>query len=198
MTQPVYILILRIAVFFLFLVAGVLASFGIRPAIFPRFTSLVLIELHKNKTGQHWLRLFYKNDTDNDKLWEVEINDCSYPCTLTNLRKTRRFLMDNGADIGRFDAKKHLFDVNPHGEMIFREKTYIIVILVLLSLHALTILYIITLNRRKFAARRRQNHVILSYHAHEIEENDDQQMKHLILADEEEIEGNSNSEFAQV
>jgi hypothetical protein len=83
-----------------------LAAFGVRPPIFPRFSSLVLIELHK-LNNQNWIRLLYKNDSKNDELWEWPIEGCPSPCSLQKLKSARRKFLMLGENNGlAFDFKK--------------------------------------------------------------------------------------------
>ena len=83
-----------------------MAAFGVRPPIFPRFSSLVLIELHI-LNNQNWIRLLYKNDSKNDELWECPIEGCPPPCSLQKLKNARRkFLMLGENDGLVFEFKK--------------------------------------------------------------------------------------------
>jgi hypothetical protein len=86
-----------------------LATFGVRVQIFPRFATLVLIELHKNQSNSHnWIRLFYKNETDKDELWEWQIDGCEFPCTLKKLKEARRqYLHENGRHFEGYKSKKN-------------------------------------------------------------------------------------------
>uniref|UniRef100_A0A914M1B0 acid phosphatase n=1 Tax=Meloidogyne incognita TaxID=6306 RepID=A0A914M1B0_MELIC len=80
-------------------VAGLLAIFGINLEIFPKFSTALLIELHKQKnksegleenTSTFFIRLFYKNETDGNGLLEIEIPDCGNICSLGKLKEIRR------------------------------------------------------------------------------------------------------------
>lgn len=107
-----------------------MAAFGVRPPIFPRFSSLVLIELHK-LNNQNWIRLLYKNDSKNDELWEWPIEGCPSSCSLQKLKSARKkFLMLGENDGLAFDfKKKKLYIIFPECFESFgtptREKVYL-------------------------------------------------------------------------
>ncbi|CAD5222452.1 unnamed protein product [Bursaphelenchus xylophilus] len=66
-------------------VAALLAAFGVTPAIFPEYATMALVELHKiNETDI--VKLFYKNHTHNNNIYELEIPQCAAPCTLHRLK----------------------------------------------------------------------------------------------------------------
>uniref|UniRef100_A0A914NM57 Uncharacterized protein n=1 Tax=Meloidogyne incognita TaxID=6306 RepID=A0A914NM57_MELIC len=67
--------------------------------IFPKFSTALLIELHKQKnksedleenTTTFFIRLFHKNETDGNGLREIEIPDCGNICSLGKLKEIRR------------------------------------------------------------------------------------------------------------
>ncbi|VDM52812.1 unnamed protein product [Angiostrongylus costaricensis] len=65
--------------------AAMLSSLGIYPTVFPRYSSAVLLELHR-KDGKLVVQVFHKNETDVDDLYRYEIPGCGDPCTLDALR----------------------------------------------------------------------------------------------------------------
>jgi len=67
-------------------IAGFLRAFDIRPQIFPLFATALFIELHKGEDNQPFIRLFHRNDTLTDDIFELEIPNCSHPCTLDRLK----------------------------------------------------------------------------------------------------------------
>uniref|UniRef100_A0A914DPJ1 Lysosomal acid phosphatase n=1 Tax=Acrobeloides nanus TaxID=290746 RepID=A0A914DPJ1_9BILA len=73
-------------------VAGILAGFGIFPEIFPLYATLVLVEMHQ-KDSQNIVRIFYKNETDQPKMFEYEIPGCKTPCTLEKLEEVRKHVI---------------------------------------------------------------------------------------------------------
>uniref|UniRef100_A0A915EHC6 Acid phosphatase n=1 Tax=Ditylenchus dipsaci TaxID=166011 RepID=A0A915EHC6_9BILA len=70
-------------------VAGVLAGFGVHPVSFPPYSSMVLVELHQSENGKNFVKLFYKNVTDSNNIWEYDIADCESPCSLEDLEQAR-------------------------------------------------------------------------------------------------------------
>ncbi|MFH4977097.1 hypothetical protein AB6A40_003806 [Gnathostoma spinigerum] len=62
-------------------VAPFLASMGIRPQIFPLYSTVVLLELH-SVNNEFILKLFFKNTTDSPLLYEFPIVDCGSPCKI--------------------------------------------------------------------------------------------------------------------
>ncbi|PIO52603.1 hypothetical protein TELCIR_26089, partial [Teladorsagia circumcincta] len=58
-----------------------LSAMGIFPEHFPRYSSAVLLELHR-KDGRLLVEVFYKNVTDVDNLYHYNIPGCEDPCTL--------------------------------------------------------------------------------------------------------------------
>lgn len=56
-------------------VAGLLNAFGYHNEPFPHFGTLLLVELHKkpNSSEHATVRVFYRNETDIDTLWELDI-----------------------------------------------------------------------------------------------------------------------------
>ncbi|KAL3111271.1 hypothetical protein niasHT_014325 [Heterodera trifolii] len=81
--------------------AGILAAFGLSPSPFPHFATALFIELHQlhqppqqllspaAAAPQFSIRLFYRNETDVDTLYELSIPDCPAPCTVERLENVR-------------------------------------------------------------------------------------------------------------
>ncbi|VDK76901.1 unnamed protein product [Anisakis simplex] len=77
-------------------VAAILSAMGIRPAVFPLYASLVLIELHKHSGGPFTVKLFYKNVTDSPALFEFPIEGCAKPCTLDSfISRSQKYIPDD-------------------------------------------------------------------------------------------------------
>nr|AVA09661.1 putative effector protein [Heterodera avenae] len=100
-------------------IAGLLAIFGIFPDVFPTYANALLLELHQESMrpssvrgyrgkskgpalkesggGEPFVRLFHKNATEGDTLFELQIPNCEPPCTLKKLRETRKaFTIEDG------------------------------------------------------------------------------------------------------
>lgn len=70
---------------------AVLVGFGIKPKVFPLYSSAIMIELHKDLTDDsHYLRLFYRNNTQNDDVYELDIPDCQQPCSFEQISQKLR------------------------------------------------------------------------------------------------------------
>uniref|UniRef100_A0A0N5CE58 Acid phosphatase 5 n=1 Tax=Strongyloides papillosus TaxID=174720 RepID=A0A0N5CE58_STREA len=70
-------------------VSAILSSFGITPDIFPLYASLVLVELHKIN-NENIIKIFYKNVTDHDDVYEYDIEGCPSPCSYDNLLQAKK------------------------------------------------------------------------------------------------------------
>ena len=87
---------------------GVIGS--ICAQVFPTFANAVIIELHQNRSiesernvptmatpqnqqQQPFVRLFHKNESDGNSLWEYQIPGCGVPCTLRQLEMTRQHFL---------------------------------------------------------------------------------------------------------
>uniref|UniRef100_A0A1I8BGL7 Acid phosphatase n=1 Tax=Meloidogyne hapla TaxID=6305 RepID=A0A1I8BGL7_MELHA len=83
-------------------VAGLLAILGINLEIFPTFSTAVLIELHQQINNQSernlerdktfFIRLFHKNETDGNNLWEFKIPNCGNFCSLKKLKEIKEII----------------------------------------------------------------------------------------------------------
>ncbi|KAK6015245.1 histidine acid phosphatase [Ostertagia ostertagi] len=81
--------------------AAMLSAMGIFPEHFPRYSSAVLLELHR-KNGQLIVEVYYKNVTDVDSLYHYNIPGCEDPCTLDAFKSAmNRYLpVDWNAECG--------------------------------------------------------------------------------------------------
>ncbi|KAL3111460.1 hypothetical protein niasHT_017687 [Heterodera trifolii] len=107
--------------------AGILSAFGIPPSPFPHFATALFIELHQlhqppqqllspaAAAPQFSIRLFYRNETDVDTLYELSIPDCPAPCTVDRLEHVRAEILstkleqDNECAGGSFFADKFVW-----------------------------------------------------------------------------------------
>ncbi|KAL3076321.1 hypothetical protein niasHS_013592 [Heterodera schachtii] len=87
-------------------IAGLLAILGIFPDVFPTYANALLLELHQRRPpkargdrgkgraeesgGEPFVRLFHKNATEADALFELLIPNCGSPCTVKKLRETHK------------------------------------------------------------------------------------------------------------
>uniref|UniRef100_A0A0K0E195 Acid phosphatase n=1 Tax=Strongyloides stercoralis TaxID=6248 RepID=A0A0K0E195_STRER len=69
-------------------VSAILSSFGITPEVFPLYASLVLVELHKIN-NESIIKVFYKNVTNSDEVYEYDIEGCPSPCSYDRLLEAR-------------------------------------------------------------------------------------------------------------
>ncbi|KAI6215208.1 hypothetical protein M3Y94_00358200 [Aphelenchoides besseyi] len=65
-------------------IAAVLAGFDVTPTLFPEYATAVFVELH-NTTDGYIVQVFYKNDTNSNDIYELELPQCSSPCTVDEL-----------------------------------------------------------------------------------------------------------------
>uniref|UniRef100_A0AC35TFM2 Lysosomal acid phosphatase n=1 Tax=Rhabditophanes sp. KR3021 TaxID=114890 RepID=A0AC35TFM2_9BILA len=64
-------------------VSAILAAFGIIPETFPNYATMAMIELHRSQ-DDHIIKIFYKNVTDGENVYEYDIERCPSPCSLTS------------------------------------------------------------------------------------------------------------------
>uniref|UniRef100_A0A0N4ZMZ1 Prostatic acid phosphatase n=1 Tax=Parastrongyloides trichosuri TaxID=131310 RepID=A0A0N4ZMZ1_PARTI len=69
-------------------VSAILASLGITPDVFPQYATMVLIELHK-VNNDSIVKVFYKNITDVEDVFEYDIEGCPSPCSYDKLIESR-------------------------------------------------------------------------------------------------------------
>ncbi|CAD6188537.1 unnamed protein product [Caenorhabditis auriculariae] len=68
---------------------------------FPLYATALMVELHQIN-GENFVKIFHKNVTDSDEIYEYEIPECRPPCTLRALtdNMTRYFPVDWNAECG--------------------------------------------------------------------------------------------------
>jgi lysosomal acid phosphatase len=86
-------------------IASVLIGLGIKLAAVPGYASALMLELHKDLGGNdYFLRLFYRNDTESDDVYELDIPECSQPCSFGQIsRKLKATLIPES-----WEAECHL------------------------------------------------------------------------------------------
>lgn len=63
-------------------IASVLVGLGIKPRVFPLYSTALMLELHRDLAdNSYYLRLFYRNNTQSDDVYELDIPDCPQPCS---------------------------------------------------------------------------------------------------------------------
>jgi len=68
-------------------IAALLANLGfIPPETWPSSASVVLVELHSDEAGKHFVEVYYKNVSETT-VTSVAIEDCPDPCTLEQFKE---------------------------------------------------------------------------------------------------------------
>ncbi|KAI6181298.1 Histidine phosphatase superfamily, clade-2-containing protein [Aphelenchoides besseyi] len=68
-------------------IGSFLATLSIIPQVFPGYAFAVMIELHKQPDGRHVVRLFYRNNTLTDDIFELEIPGCQQSCSFDHIKE---------------------------------------------------------------------------------------------------------------
>ncbi|KAI6176106.1 Histidine phosphatase superfamily, clade-2-containing protein [Aphelenchoides bicaudatus] len=67
-------------------IASFLVGLGIKFPVFPLHSTALMIELHKDPRDETYvLRIFYRNDTKNDDIYELDIPNCEQPCKFESI-----------------------------------------------------------------------------------------------------------------
>lgn len=71
----------------------------------PPFGSSIMIEIHQNHTNEPFIKMFYLNETEKEKPYPLELNDCirigsnQDHCTISNFYETIKDLLPNNWDV---------------------------------------------------------------------------------------------------
>lgn len=72
-------------------IASFLTGLGIKFPVFPLHSTALMIELHKDPREEvHIVRLFYRNNTKTDDVYELEIPNCEQPCSFDSISQRLR------------------------------------------------------------------------------------------------------------
>lgn len=76
-----------------------LASLDMFETQFPYYTSAVFLELHKDNTNGHHVKVFWRNTTEDElrqnkeNIYELEVPNCGYPCKYDKFRAIAQPIM---------------------------------------------------------------------------------------------------------
>jgi hypothetical protein len=75
-------------------IASFLVGLGIKFPVFPLHSTALMVELHKDpRDGAYIVRLFYRNNTKNDDVYELDIPNCDQPCNFDSISQQLRAIL---------------------------------------------------------------------------------------------------------